>query len=190
VIDIGCGDKFMVVLAANFNFKGPNQNLKYFQSQNKLLLEGKWQNLIDFSHKKAVYINNLENMRKETLMDISPKMNTLKTLKSLKKNEPLSVSLKFKQESHKEIITKKQLIEKSYHLLMELEENEKETLKKESKNYAKGIQNDHKEHKRRSSNSTKKVLNHRIESLCALDIQEENLLEIKTLPELYLKSTI
>ena len=177
----------MVVLAANFNFKGPNQNLKYFQSQNKLLLEGKWQNLIDFSHKKAVYINNLENMRKETLMDIPTQIKKLKTLKSLKKNEPF---VSIKEESHKEIITKKHLIEKSYQLLMELEENAKETQKKELKNYEQCIQNDHKENIRGSLNISKKISNQQIESLYDLEIKEESLVEIKTLPELTLKSKI
>ena len=167
----------MVIITADSNLKGINLNLKNFHSQSKLLLDTKLHNLVEFSHKKAIFINNLENMRKETLGDIPP-INKMKSLNlSLKKETSTYNNLNILEPHLKDPKTKKQLIEKSYNLLMDLEDTQRETKEKELKGYEKEIQA-HEIHqndpRKEFSRTATKKFNISMESLDHLAIKERD----------------
>lgn len=161
VLDVACGDKFMVVIAAESNFKGQNLNLRNFQTQNFMLMSSKWQNLINFSHKKAVFINNLEN----NLRDSSPlDPQNIKKMKSLKlsnqKSEVMKTNQKFENEE-KNFVSKKELVQKSQNLIMDLDIAQKEITKTETKSYAQGFSpHDHKGEHQHQHHHNKNVSNH------------------------------
>jgi len=205
VIDVGCGDKFMVVITSDANFKGPNQNLRFFQSQNLMLMNSKWQNLINFSHRKATFVNNLELMHKDSLNAIGLDIPNMKKMKSLnmfpkpelknnsqvipkpesKNNSQVVLSQKQEVVDSKELISKKELVERSMQLIMDLDIVQKDQKRRESKTYAQGfIPHDHRIEHHRNISQHSKISN--FESL--REIQEESVDVIVNNEPLTLKS--
>lgn len=181
IIDVGCGDKFTLVLAADPNFRGPNKNLRNFQSQNFALLNTKWQNLIEFSHKKAVFINNLENTRKDSTNMIEIPLIAHQISTNLKKNQSVESNVnrlstnsprqnKKQLTFNQELMSKKQILEKSKNLIENLDDTQREAKNKEIKSYAQLIiPHKHQEgHHREQSSSSKKNVE-KIKSLENMD---------------------
>lgn len=126
----------MVVLTCEANYKGPNFNLRFFQSQNLQLMNSRWQSLINFSHQKAVFINNLELNRKDSISPLAgvkrqqsliPKVLSKPDIavKAYPKSEQKQEN-KAETEALKELMTKKELVEKSFQLIMDLDVAQKE----------------------------------------------------------------
>lgn len=187
VLDVACGDKFMVVIAAESNFKGPNLNLRNFQTQNFMLMSSKWQNLIKFSHQKAVFINNLENNLRES-SPIDPL--NIKKMKSLKlsnqKSEVIKTYQKLENEE-KNFVSKKELVEKSQHLIMDLDIAQKEITKAETKSYAQGFSpHDHRgkhhhHHIKNVSNHTKISENDTFREIKEEDVTDHNIPDLQSM---------
>lgn len=179
VVDVGCGDKFTIILAVEPNFKGPNNNLKSFQKQNVVLLNTKWQNLIEFSHKKALFVNNLEFMRKEsgTFLDL-PNVPKLRSVVRHQTSSP-----KKHQKEHPDLLSKKQIFDKSQQLIEELDGAQREIKMKDAKSYTQIIMpHEHKGHQREYSRSSKKGDKENIQSLKNFEPIEERPISHRTYP--------
>lgn len=180
VLDVGCGDRFMVILATDLNFYCPNKNLKSFQSQNIMLLNTKWDNLIDFSHRKLAFINNIELLRKES--GAEAEIQNLIQLNSLK-TDINSKMIEFPVESPKEMLSKRKLVEMSHKMLISMDEFQKVDIKRtESRTFTQGFKkfDNRLEHHRRGdfSNSSKRNV---INSLQKININEEPLEKISSI---------
>lgn len=118
VIDVGCGEKFTVFLTDNWNPNIPNLNLAFYQNQRKFHLKKKLDSLINFSKRKSIIANNIENSKKED------GLGTFSSFKALSNQPSMN---KIHKKSKNTDLSRKDLYNIGEGILNHLESTQKET---------------------------------------------------------------
>ena len=152
--------------------------------------KGKTQSLQNgkISENFPVFINNLENNLRES-SPLDPK--NIKKMKSLKlsnqKSEVINTYQKIEkiENDEKNFVSKKELVQKSQHLIMDLDIAQKEITKAETKSYAQGISpHDHRgghHHKKNVSNHTKISENATLREIQEEEITDHNIPDLQSM---------